>query len=204
MNGRRGESAPIRQMWEALFSPIGILLFVAFLLSFSLTNLETVFGLFALARYGFRAREVGILLMAAGVIYAVVPVVFMGPLSRRFGDATVMRGALWANAIGFALLLLPVNISGILLAGTVLVGGNALLRPATTAVISKQTTTGQGLVMGLINSFNSLGRIVGPLLAGYLFDINISFPFLSGAVILCIGYIVAVFGVKPANATESA
>jgi DHA1 family multidrug resistance protein-like MFS transporter len=203
LNGKRGESAQARQMWEALFSPIGVLLFVAFLLSFSLTNLETVFGLFALARYGFRAGEVGIVLMAAGVIYAVVPVVLMGPLSRRFGDAAVMRGALWANAIGFALMLLPGNMLGILITGTVLVGGNALLRPATTSLISKQTTSGQGLVMGLINSFNSLGRIIGPLLAGYLFDININFPFLSGAVILFIGYLVSVFGVKPYNATES-
>jgi DHA1 family multidrug resistance protein-like MFS transporter len=204
LNGKRGRAPQIREMYEALTSPIGILLFVAFLLSFSLTNLETVFGLFSLARYGFGAGEVGVVLMIAGVIYAVIPTVFMGPLTKRFGDLSVMRGALWANAIGFALMLLPVNMFGIILVAIVLVGGNALLRPATTSLISKSTNTGQGLAMGLINSFNSLGRIVGPILAGYFFDIDINLPFISGAVILFVGYLVTLFGLKSnkANATS--
>ena len=34
--------------------------------------------------------------------------------------------------------------------------------------------------MGLSNSFVSLGRIIGPLLAGYIFDINILMPYLAG------------------------
>ena len=100
LNGKRGRAPQAREMWEALYSPIGILLLVAFLLSFSLTNMETVFGLFTLERFGFDAGQVGIVLMAAGVIYAIVPAVFMGPLTNRFGDLSVMRGALWANAIG--------------------------------------------------------------------------------------------------------
>lgn len=196
LNGKRGQSPQIKEMYEALLSPIGILLFVAFLLSFSLTNLETVFGLFTLARYGFDAGQMGMVLMIAGVIYAIVPAALMGPLTKRFGDLSVMRWALWANAIGFALMLLPVNMLGILLAAGVLVGGNALLRPSTTALISKRTTTGQGLVMGLINSFNSLGRIIGPILAGYFFDIDINLPYFSSAVILFVGFLVTLFGIK--------
>lgn len=197
LNGKRGRAPQAREMYEALLSPIGILLLVALLLSFSLTNLETVFGLFAAERYGFDAGKVGIVLMVAGVIYAIVPTVLMGPLTKRFGDLSVMRGALWANAIGFALMLLPVDMMGILLVAIVLVGGNALLRPATTSLISKRTTVGQGLVMGLINSFNSLGRIIGPILAGYFFDIDINLPFISGAVFLFVGYLISLFGLKP-------
>jgi DHA1 family multidrug resistance protein-like MFS transporter len=201
LNGKRGRAPQVKEMYEALLSPIGILLLVAFLLSFSLTNLETVFGLFTLARYGFDAGQMGVVLMIAGVIYAIIPAVLMGPLSKRFGDLVVMRGALWANAIGFALMLLPVNMMGILLVATVLVGGNALLRPATTSLISKRTTVGQGLVMGLINSFNSLGRIIGPILAGYFFDININLPFISSALILFVGYLISLFGIRPDKAS---
>jgi DHA1 family multidrug resistance protein-like MFS transporter len=200
LNGKRGQAPQLKEMYEALLSPIGVLLLVAFLLSFSLTNLETVFGLFTLARYGFDAGQMGVVLMIAGVIYAIVPAALMGPLTKRFGDLSVMRGALWANAVGFALMLLPVNMLGILMAATVLVGGNALLRPASTSLISKRTTAGQGLAMGLINSFNSLGRIIGPILAGYFFDIDINLPFLSGSAILFVGYLVSLFGLKPDKA----
>ena len=45
--------------------------------------------------------------------------------------------------------------------------------------------------MGLSNSFISLGRIVGPLLGGYIFDINILLPYISGAAIMVIAFIVS-------------
>jgi DHA1 family multidrug resistance protein-like MFS transporter len=46
---------------------------------------------------------------------------------------------------------------------------------------------GQGAALGLSNSFMSLGRIVGPLWAGYAFDVNTDYPYLSGAAILFLG-----------------
>ena len=45
--------------------------------------------------------------------------------------------------------------------------------------------------MGLNNSFMSLGRIIGPLWAGFLFDVNLSFPYMSGAIIMLAGFGVA-------------
>jgi hypothetical protein len=44
--------------------------------------------------------------------------------------------------------------------------------------------------MGLSNSFMSLGRIVGPLWAGFAFDMNFNSPYLSGAAILFIGFLI--------------
>ncbi len=45
--------------------------------------------------------------------------------------------------------------------------------------------------MGLSNSFMSLGRIVGPLWAGFIFDVNFDYPYLSGTAILFIGFLVS-------------
>ena len=45
--------------------------------------------------------------------------------------------------------------------------------------------------MGLSNSFMSLGRIVGPLWAGFAFDMNFDYPYLSGAAILFIGFLIS-------------
>jgi DHA1 family multidrug resistance protein-like MFS transporter len=43
--------------------------------------------------------------------------------------------------------------------------------------ISHKAPLEQGITMGLNNSFVSLGRIAGPSLAGFLFDLNYSLPF---------------------------
>jgi DHA1 family multidrug resistance protein-like MFS transporter len=53
------------------------------------------------------------------------------------------------------------------------VTSNAMLRPGVSSLISKRTPGGQGSAMGLNNAFMSLGRIVGPLWAGFAFDINL-------------------------------
>lgn len=45
------------------------------------------------------------------------------------------------------------------------------------------------MALGLTNSFMSLGRVFGPLLAGYLLDINLSFPYMTGALLMLVGFI---------------
>ena len=45
--------------------------------------------------------------------------------------------------------------------------------------------------MGLNNAFMSLGRSVGPVWAGMLFDINISYPYLSGGLVMLIGFVIS-------------
>jgi hypothetical protein len=43
--------------------------------------------------------------------------------------------------------------------------------------------------MGLNNSFNSLGRVAGPIWAGFAFDWNYNLPYLSGALVMFLGFL---------------
>ncbi|MNI79842.1 Major Facilitator Superfamily protein [compost metagenome] len=61
---------------------------------------------------------------------------------------------------------------------------NAFLRPAVNTLISKAAGSQQGYASGLSTTYTSLGNIIGPIMAGTLFDVNINFPYLVGAVIL--------------------
>jgi DHA1 family multidrug resistance protein-like MFS transporter len=72
----------------------------------------------------------------------------------------------------------------------------ALLIPSVSSLTSKRTTTQQGMAMGLSNSFMSLGRIAGPLWAGFVFDINIIFPYISGAVTMLVGFVISLIWLK--------
>ncbi|MBW2184438.1 MAG: hypothetical protein JRF49_11335 [Deltaproteobacteria bacterium] len=50
--------------------------------------------------------------------------------------------------------------------------------------------------MGWNNSFMSLGRIIGPMLAGFLFDIKTSYPYLNGSSIMLMGFIASLLWLK--------
>jgi MFS family permease len=52
-----------------------------------------------------------------------------------------------------------------------------------TSLVSKRAKTGQGAAMGLNNSFQSLGRGIGPLWAGFAYDINNTLSFWTGAAV---------------------
>jgi DHA1 family multidrug resistance protein-like MFS transporter len=177
----------LKEMWQALFGPMGFLLVLAFLVSFGLTNFEAVFGLYALERYDYGPQQVGTILTVIGLASAIVQGALTGPLTRRWGEVTIIRISMLGSALGFVLMLLARNYAGVLVTVTFFVVSNALLRPAVSSLISRRATTGQGVAMGLNNSFMSLGRILGPTWAGFLFDSNISLPYLTGSVVMLAG-----------------
>ena len=93
-------------------------------------------------------------------------------------------------------MLLADDYAGVLVTTNLFILGNALLRPAVSSLISRRAETGQGVAMGLNNSFMSLGRIFGPRWAGSLFDLNLSLPYLSGAAVMAAGFVLSLFFLK--------
>lgn len=177
-------------LWRALFSSIGILLFMAFLSSFGLANFEAIFGLYALEKFDFGPEQVGTILSVVGIV-STVGKLFTGSLTRRWGDAAVIKASLLAGSVGFLVLLLANTYPTILLATGFFILSKTFLRPSVMALTSKEATIGQGAAMGLSNSFMSLGRIVGPIWAGFVFDLNFDYPYLSGAAILFVGFLIS-------------
>jgi DHA1 family multidrug resistance protein-like MFS transporter len=183
-----------KHMWQSLFGPLGYLMFLSFLISFGLTNFESIFGLYALERYGFGPADVGTMLMVMGVTSVIVQGGLTGPLTKRWGESRIIQGALLISAIGFLLMLGAYNYVTLLITIIFFIVGNTLLRPTTSALISKRSNEKeQGAMLGLHNSFMSLGRIVGPLWAGTAFDLNMSLPYISGAIIMAVGLVTSLF-----------
>jgi DHA1 family multidrug resistance protein-like MFS transporter len=97
-------------------------------------------------------------------------------------------------------LLLANTYLTILLATGFFILSKTFLRPSIMALTSKETTIGQGAARGLSNSFMSLGRIVGPIWAGFVFDLNFDYPYLSGAAILFMGFLISLGTIRQASA----
>ena len=148
------------------------------------------------ARYQYGPGQVGSVLMVVGLVSTLVQMLLTGPATRRLGEATVIKLSLIASALGFVLMALTVRGSWVFLSVGFFVFSNAMLRPAIMSLTSKLSTGGQGMALGINNSFQSLGRAAGPLWAGSTFDMYINLPYLSAAVIMLGAFIYALWSMR--------
>lgn len=72
----------------------------------------------------------------------------------------------------------------------------ALIGPALNSYISNFAGDPQDMVMGMNSAFTSLGRVVGPLWGGYIYNINIEHRFFSGAATLLFGWLISFMGLR--------
>jgi DHA1 family multidrug resistance protein-like MFS transporter len=200
----RVRTIDLRTLWHALFGPIGLLMFLLFLVSFGLTNFESVFGLYAAQELDYGPERVGVILAVVGLVSTLGKAILIGPLTKHVGEAVIIKVSLAASAAGFIVLLLATTYPGVLLATGVFILSKTLLRTVIIALASKRATAGQGATMGLSNSFMNLGRIVGPLWAGSIFDVNARYPYLSGAAIMFIGFLISLVWVSQGEKESSA
>ena len=177
------------QMGFALKSSVGFLLVLVFIMSLGLANFQSIFGYYSMERYGYGPQEVGILILIIGLIGTIVQGGFVGRLTRRYGEERVVITSLFISAVGFILMTFANSFLSILLTTSVFFIGNSALRPSLNSFISKLAGKRQGMVMGLNNSFLSLGNVAGPILAGALFEVNIHIPYYFGAFVMLIGLV---------------
>jgi DHA1 family multidrug resistance protein-like MFS transporter len=184
------------KMWQGLVGPLGFLFVLAFLISFGMTNFEGVFGLYMANRFDYGPGQVGMILTLVGLVSAAVQGFLTGYATKRWGEENVIKFSFFGSAVGFVLMLAANNLSTVLITVSFFVFSNAMIRPGVSSLISKRAAMGQGIAMGLNNSFMSLGRVAGPLLAGFVFDIDLRLPYLTGGFVTLIGFVLCLFLLK--------
>lgn len=148
-------------------------------------GMESIFGLWANARFDWGPRQVGLCFAVIGVIASIGQGFLTGRLARRFGEGQVLTAGLAIIAV--SLFLTPFAPSAIL--ATAAVGctafGQSLVFPCVAALMSRASPPDrQGQMLGLNMAAGSLARIGGPLLAGPLFGLATGGPFWVGAALM--------------------
>ncbi len=187
----------VKGLWQIIFTPIGFGLLVAFVAIFGQAIFGSIYGLYALIRFDYGPEQVGTILMVMGLMYALAQGLVVGPMTRRFGERKVITLALAGSSMGFVLILLSGTFVTILISISFFILFNSLLKPSALALVSMNTTVRQGQAMGFAESYMSLGRIMGPLWGGVIFDLNLYLPFLSGALVFFITFLAALRKTRP-------
>jgi DHA1 family multidrug resistance protein-like MFS transporter len=180
------------QLGAELKGPLGFLFLMALLLSFALANLEGVLGLYAKEQFALGPDRVGLLMGAMGILSVIQQGFLIGPLTRRFGEEAILQVGLVVSMVGFLGLALMHNVWGMVVFVLIFNAGNVLLQPSVTSLISQRSRPeNQGAAMGSNNAFQSLGRSIGPLWAGFAYDLTPTLSFWTGALFQLFAFIYA-------------
>jgi DHA1 family tetracycline resistance protein-like MFS transporter len=132
--------------------------------------MESTFSMWAFDVLGQGPRDIGALFAFIGVLSAGVQGGLMGPLSKRFGERRLAAVTIIAYGVGFAWLSTVTSVGMLFAAMSVLALGNALFNPSMSSLVSKEAGAHErGAVLGVYQSAGSLGRIVGPGMAGFIY-----------------------------------
>ena len=203
--GSTGHRFAPRALAKAVRRPvIGPLLVLLFVTTISFVLMEHTLGLFiervwvpeaVTAAAGSAAQEAAHgkaialttwVLIMVGVIATIIQGGLIGRLSARFGDRRLIQAGLVITGLGmlgvpvagdigsYALLFVP---SGLLAVGS------ALYSPALNASLSRTVSQQeQGEILGLGQSMSSLARVLGPAVAGLMFEVTRDVPYFVGGV----------------------
>lgn len=189
VEGHKTQLVNFRPLFQALKSPIGFLLFLAFFATLGTSNFEAIYSLYMVAEFNYSTERIGLILTVVGVIALVGRGLLAGVFTKRWGEVNVIKVSLLATAVGFVLLLQANTFPTILLATGFFSFAVTFLRPSIHSLTSQRALVGQGTALGLSNSCVSLGRIFGALGAGALFDLGTRYPYWVGAGVLLIGLV---------------
>lgn len=172
----------------------GSILITRFFFGLAFAIFQTIFSLYALAKFNLTARDTGFVLTYVGVLSVIVQGFLVGRLTSRFREDILITASVvlmgisllgWALApslVWLYIIMTPTALSGGLL--------NTLLSSTLTKAVAPQEIGG---ILGLSAAVESSTRIIAPLLGGVLLQqVGTWAPGLFGAVIM-VGVSIYVF-----------
>jgi DHA1 family multidrug resistance protein-like MFS transporter len=179
------QESTINQLKQSFHKPYFHYLLLILVMTLGLVGFETVYSLFVEAKYGYTSREISILITIGASIGIVVQVFLIDKAVRLLGDNNLIKISLLMAGASLILMIFKVNFIYLIGVSGLFFIFTSLLRPTINTLLSNEAESNeQGFVSGLNTTYMSIGNIVGPVMAGSLFDKQINMPYIVSAVIL--------------------
>ncbi len=146
---------------------------------------EATFALFGERRFDLTEGSAAAVFLVVGVMLVVVQGGLIGPLTKAFGSQRLLVAGFGTLIAGFLVLSIAEVWVVLFLALALLSLGQGLVTPSlTSVVVDSATPDRRGEVLGVQQSAGALSRIIGPAIAGLLFDhAGIAWPYVVAAVL---------------------
>jgi DHA1 family tetracycline resistance protein-like MFS transporter len=169
-------------------------LLLSFLFTIAFAAMQPTFPLFGSIRFGLDERQMGYLFAFLGLVSATV----QGGLVRKWvpvlGEARLIQLSGLPFIAGLLLIAFAPSVRLLLLGLALLALGFGGTLPSVVSLLSRTAPLElQGSILGIGQSVGSLARIIGPLLAGVVFDLlGIAWPYLGGAAVALLALLVSI------------
>lgn len=185
----RARESRLAQLRRGLVNPsLRALVLILFLFTLGFGGMEATLTLLIERRFGvvsqaLLVRHVSYLFAFIGVVMVGFQGGLVGPLARRFGEERLLFGGLLSAAISLACLPIAGSWPVLYLCAFGLAAGAGLCNPSVTSLISRAARANeQGGTLGNSQAAASLARVLGPFLAGVLFQhLSPGAPYAAGA-----------------------
>lgn len=176
---------------KQIMTPMLITLFgMIFVAAFGLAGFESIYSLYVNEVHNFDLSAIALVLTLNGIISLILQVFFFDRLVRWLGEVRLMRYSFLLSVIGTILVIYDHSHWHIIVATLFVFEAFDLLRPTITTLLTKMSTANQGLLNGINMSLTSVGNIIGPLISGYLLDVNYQYPYWFVTAFLIISWVI--------------
>lgn len=179
---------------DVLRNPVlGRICLVYFLFSLAVTQLETTFAFLMSHRFGYDELGVGLVMLSMAVVMGGIQGGAMKRLAERFRERRLILVGLSVMAIAFFGVPLAPSVAFLMLPLFLAAVGRGISQPPMLSLVSQSGDAGStGIVMGVFQSCASAARVVGPLVAGALYDQGQAFPYWLAALLLIAAALTAI------------
>lgn len=167
---------------------IAFLLLLFFFVQFALSLIIGVFSLLGYTKFGWDEAQNGYYYGLLGVSSFLTQAFFIRLFLKKISEVQMIKIGLFIFSIVIVLMGTTSWVWLLILVGALTPFAVSLVTINTQSLISLESKQEeQGIVLGVAQSFGSLGSVFGPLIGGTIATINLSAPFvISGIVTLCI------------------
>lgn len=194
----------VKKLKQSIHKPYFVPLIIVLVMSFGLMAYESIIGLYIDNAFGATPQEIAVMVTVSGVISVIVQLFVVDRLVSRLGEPKVMNIFLAVTAAGFLFSIFASSYVFFFIVTLIIFLATSILRPVLNTLISKLAGDEQGFAMGMNNAYMSIGNVLGPLIAGLIYDIHMIYPFLLGLLVLMLTMFVSLSWQKKQKSAKKA
>lgn len=189
-------------------SYVGVFFLLMIFVMLALSSIEGTFGYFVMDKFNLSQipsfmpilttginftgpNVVGIVFTFFGIFSVIAQALLVGKSIKLWGEEKTIVIGLLMFALGSILMVFSTDLVTLVSSASVIAVALGLIMPSINTAVSNRTSDeNQGVVMGLLGSFNSTGRVMGPAVGGFAYAASMALPYVGSAVVAFLSAVV--------------